>query len=328
MDNSLAMAIPKREEIATRQEYAGQLVQSGLLPKHIKTREQAIAIMQLGSELNLPPMAALSKIYVVHGKPALDGQTALAVMQRHGVLIEVLESTDKVCRVRGRRYYGEDPEKANEQLWVQMVEEFTSADAQRMGLLNQDNYRKQPRVMLRWKAIGALGRILAADLLNGLDMREDLDATPAEMFREREPAPRQTVRVASVKREMDDRPPLPEAPMPAQKAPQEVEAEPAPPEPKPKRKAAKKAVKVISDAQRKRLWAITNQRARDVGVDPLEIRDVVRSILEKHGVPPKPDDKDGGPSSSLIPVEMYDSITAAIESWVPVEAGETPDLLS
>jgi hypothetical protein len=52
---------------------------------------------------------------------------------------------------------------------------FTIQDAEKMGLTSKDNWKKQPAVMLQWRACAQLIRQVYPDLINGLHATEEIE---------------------------------------------------------------------------------------------------------------------------------------------------------
>ncbi|KPL18154.1 MAG: hypothetical protein AMJ93_14090 [Anaerolineae bacterium SM23_84] len=85
---------------------AEELVKSGLLPDHVKTPQQAFAIITMGRELGIPPMQSLRSIYVVGGQPHLNAQMMGALIYKagHGYQTDVL--TEEECTITFKRRDG------------------------------------------------------------------------------------------------------------------------------------------------------------------------------------------------------------------------------
>jgi hypothetical protein len=163
----LWMTIFDPARFGTLRQMAGILLRSGFLPKTIRTEEQVITILVKGYELGIPPMEALTGITVIDGKPAVSPQLMLALINRSGQLQDLaIDGDDGRCRVtmtrRGRRAH---------------TETFTLDDARRMGLADKSNWRQQPRVMLRWRAVSACARVVFPDVVSGLYTPEEMGAT-------------------------------------------------------------------------------------------------------------------------------------------------------
>lgn len=157
---------PSASEFATMKEMAGMLIKSKFLPQSIQTPEQAVAIILTGRELGIGTMAALNNINVIQGKPTVSPQLMLALIERSGQLEDIkVEQTNEyvgVCMKRkGRTAHSEV---------------FGDKEAQAMGLLGKDNYKKQKLTMYRWRAIAACARVVFPDVITGLYTPDELGA--------------------------------------------------------------------------------------------------------------------------------------------------------
>jgi hypothetical protein len=143
---------------------ADVLVKSGFLPQAINTPEKALAIMQKGKELNIPPMHALSSIDIILGKPSVSPQLMLALARRSGELEDLkMEVNDKGATVTITRK-GQTP----------YTTVFGIKEATDLQLIGKDNYKKQPAIMFQWRALAANLRITFPDVIAGLYLVEEL----------------------------------------------------------------------------------------------------------------------------------------------------------
>lgn len=120
--------------------------------------DEITAAILTGQELGLKPMTALKSIDVIQGQPALRAHAMRAIVQHQGHDIELVESDDTHCVMRGRRK-GADS-------WQTVIWDIPRARL--MGLLNKDQWKKQPKGMLVARATGELCRLIASDALHGL----------------------------------------------------------------------------------------------------------------------------------------------------------------
>lgn len=134
------------------------LVASGFLPKAVNTPGKAVTLMLKGQELRIPPMQSLSHIHIIEGRPALSAELMVALVQRAGHKLRVLETTSERCVVEGVR--ADDPEHVART-------EFTLDDAGRAGLLGKPAWKQYPAAMLRARAISSLCRFAFADVISG-----------------------------------------------------------------------------------------------------------------------------------------------------------------
>lgn len=166
--NSAAM-LPDAATWQSMMTMAEELVKSGMLPAHIKTSQAAVAIIQKGRELDIPPMYALSNIIHIQGKPSANSELMLALIYRdHGdASIGFQESTNDHCTIAYRR-----------RGWAQPgLFTFTIQDAETAGLLKNPTWRSYPAAMLRARAISAVARMAFPDTIGGMYTPEELGAT-------------------------------------------------------------------------------------------------------------------------------------------------------
>lgn len=156
---------PTKSEWATMGEMAVVLLSSGMLPSAVNTKEKAVAIMLKGRELNVTPWTALTKIHVIQGTPTVAPELMLALIKRSGLLEDmVAKTTDTEAYVMMKRR-GESPHEVR----------FSIDDAKRMGLSNKENWKKQPKVMLQWRAVSACARMVFPDVVTGLYIHEEVN---------------------------------------------------------------------------------------------------------------------------------------------------------
>lgn len=138
---------------------------SGFLPKSISTPQQAVAIMTMGKELGIGMWAAFNGINVIQGKPTISPQLMLALINRSGQLDDMrVEGNNEVCAVTMARR-GRTPH----------TETFSMADAGAMSLAGKDNWRKQPAIMLKWRAVAACARVVFSDIVMGFYSPEEIN---------------------------------------------------------------------------------------------------------------------------------------------------------
>jgi hypothetical protein len=161
--------LPDAATLQTMLTMAEQLVASGLLPQSIKTPAAALAVIQKGVELGIPPMYALSNIGIINGRPVVGAEVLLAMVYRdHGDSAIIVEETSaERCTVTYRR---KGWDKARQFSW-------TTQDAEQAGLLGKGGPWKQyPAAMLRARCISAVARLAFADSIGGMYLPEELGA--------------------------------------------------------------------------------------------------------------------------------------------------------
>lgn len=148
---------------------AQKLAATSFVPQSLRGKPGDItAAILAGSELGLKPMATLKSIDVIQGTPALRAHAMRAVVQKQGHKIQLVESDDKHCIMRGRR--------AGDDEWQQV--EWTIQRAAQMKLTDKGEWKKQPQNMLVARATGELCRLIASDALHGMPyVSEELEGT-------------------------------------------------------------------------------------------------------------------------------------------------------
>lgn len=153
--------------IAELTEWGKFAVQSGVLPSGVSAW-QAMAIIQTGSELGIPPMSSLTTLAFVKGRLSMATKLMLALAkERCSVEIFALKEEDGKCEATLKR--GEQK--------ITCV--WTIEMAKKANLAAKDNWICYPAQMLRWRAVCDALRLIAPDAVLGLvstEEAEDMDA--------------------------------------------------------------------------------------------------------------------------------------------------------
>jgi hypothetical protein len=145
---------------------ANAIAQTSLAGAYRGKRDEIVAVVLAGHELGIKPMTSLKSIDVIQGQPALRAHAMRGIVLKQGHEIELVESDDQHCVMRGRRKGAE--------AWQTVV--WDTNRARQMGLLNKDQWKKQPKTMLIARATGEICRLIAADALHGMPyVAEELD---------------------------------------------------------------------------------------------------------------------------------------------------------
>jgi hypothetical protein len=97
-------------------------------------------------------------------RAGIQGDLAMALLLGRGFKVKIKESTDQICTVWMARPNGD----------MEFEDSFTIAEANDMGLTGKPNW-KYKKDMLRWRSIMRVARIVAADILGGMYLREELE---------------------------------------------------------------------------------------------------------------------------------------------------------
>jgi hypothetical protein len=165
MNSTLAIHKPINEQLAQAEFF----VKSGFMPRHFDTVPKVYAAITLGQELGLAPWAALNNIFVIGGKPSINANLMLSLIQSSGLLsaFEVDANDARAIVTMGRKGVGT------------YVSTFSLDDAKRAQLTTGSNahmWTKYPKAMLKARAIADCARTLFADVLLGMYTPEELGA--------------------------------------------------------------------------------------------------------------------------------------------------------
>ena len=162
-----AIQIIQQTDFATLSQMADIATQSTYVKAN---KAQAMFIMLKGVELGLSPLQALDGINIIQGKPTISPQLMLALINRSGELEDMkIDSTETLCTVTMKR----KGRSAH-------TETFSLEDAKKMQLMEKDNYKKQPKTMMKWRAVSACARIAFPDVIQGVYTPEEMGAEVAE----------------------------------------------------------------------------------------------------------------------------------------------------
>ncbi|TSD68103.1 recombinase RecT [Aeromicrobium piscarium] len=168
-------------ELAQQMDYARAVSSGDLLPQAYRGKPANVLLaIGLGQSMGLSPAESLYRIDVIQGKPTASAELIAANVRKAGHKLRVrvddqaVSATATIIRADDEGY---EHTVTRDQAW-----------AKQMGLLNKDNYKKQPTTMLQWRAITAVARQACPEALYGVAY------TPDEMFdlRDERPTPAAT----------------------------------------------------------------------------------------------------------------------------------------
>lgn len=156
-NQSKAVAPVMSGELGEIQSLAHVFMQSGLFAD-TKSISQAMVKIMAGRELGIQPFAAMRDINIIQGKATLAGaQIAARIKQSNDYDFNVLKYDDTGCTLQFTK---------NGRALSPNVE-FTMQHAKQLGLAGKDNYAKQARTMLYWRAVTMGARMFCPHIFNG-----------------------------------------------------------------------------------------------------------------------------------------------------------------
>ncbi len=150
-------------------------VESGMMPPGVNTASKAALIIWKGHELGIKPLQAVTGINVIQGRPSIAPQLMLnkIIQSKEAEFFKFVESTNERCTIHAKRKNG-----------LEIIETFSMEDAGRImskednkviPLSQKSNYRNQPKIMLRWRCVSAVGRIIFPDVIEGCHTPDELE---------------------------------------------------------------------------------------------------------------------------------------------------------
>ncbi len=180
--------------------------ESGYFPD-AKSIAQAFVKIQTGRELDIPPMAAMTGIAIISGKPVVGANIIASKIKTSGYNYRVIRLDNNGCEIEFFDRTGKPIGRSK----------FDQADAASAGLLNKENWKKWPRNMYFARAISNGQRWYCPDATSG-----GVVYTPDEMGAQVD----ENGEIIAIE-QVDTFPPKPEP----QIEPQEITAEPVKTEP-------------------------------------------------------------------------------------------------
>lgn len=165
--------VEEREQWSLMKDQAQVLIQSGALPVAIKNAPQAIAIMQYGRELGLPPMTAFQNISLIQGKPTLSANLIGARLKQAGYDFKVVKYAEDEVTLKFFYKDGSDVDIS-----------YTLEEAKKAGNTGKQNYSKYTSEMLYARCLTRGGRIIAPEALAGIYAPEEMSEEVKQVERE------------------------------------------------------------------------------------------------------------------------------------------------
>lgn len=157
MANELVRMAPNAPTNVVDLQRLGALLSASGYFRDAKDMSQAAVKIQAGAELGIPPVAAMSSIYIVEGKPTLSAVLMGALVKRSGRYnYRVTEHTNDKCSI----LFFEDKEQIG-------TSTFTYEDAQAAGVVRNQTWTKYRRNMLFARAMSNGCRWYCPDVFGG-----------------------------------------------------------------------------------------------------------------------------------------------------------------
>lgn len=169
-------------------EFAEYLSDSGMVPKpYIGKPAAIIATWQHSLELGVGLMQGLQGISNINGTPAVFGDLGWALVQNHPDFVDSIEELDDTYAICTLKRRGRSDK----------TRKYTLQDAKIADLLGKDNWKKNPRRMLQWRARSWAMRDQFPDSLKGMVIFEEAQDYPGITIEGQQPSAPSTPAVAA-----------------------------------------------------------------------------------------------------------------------------------
>lgn len=181
----LASNAYSRAGLTERQQYIRMLAAAGnLLPAHLRgpgnigDPGKAFLLAETGDMLGIHPMAAVTGVHIIEGKPSLSANLMTGLVRKAGHILRVTvtgKPEDNSLKATAQLIRSDDKDFTFEVTW-------TVDDAKRAGLWGKGNWAKYPRAMMKSRVVSEIVREGASDVLMGGNVYtpEELGATVDE----------------------------------------------------------------------------------------------------------------------------------------------------
>jgi hypothetical protein len=177
--------------IPAKLQYARALADSGLLPAaYRRNPANVLWAVEYGEMLGLPPMAAMTGVHVIEGKPTASAGLISGLVRQAGHKLRVW-GTNKSATCEIVR--SDDPEHTFSVTWTLRKGPDDNPSAEEAVLLGKSVWKQYPASMLKSRAITQCARDACEEVLYGLhytpeelgaEVDEDGDVVVAEVVHE------------------------------------------------------------------------------------------------------------------------------------------------
>jgi|HubBroStandDraft_4_1064222.scaffolds.fasta_scaffold01225_21 hypothetical protein len=169
------ISVPTQDEFQVYQVMAKKASESKFFSS-LNGEAGILSIMLMARELGLPPMQSImGGMNIIQGKVEISPRMMNTMIRKAGHKLEILESTDQVCKIKGTR------SDTKEEYTVT----FTIDDARRAGLVRGGGgWEKYASDMLFARCISRLSRRLFADVISTAYVEGEINEEPTEKVEE------------------------------------------------------------------------------------------------------------------------------------------------
>lgn len=161
----MSEAMVKASDLDGLMRVADMLGKAGpMLPAHIKSPGEALAVIMAGAELGIPPMASLRGIHLVKGKVGMDYSLMIGLLRRAGYGVQWVTKSSTRCELLLTHRDG-----------TTHTEVWDVDRAKKAGLWGgAGSWSNYPEAMLTARCTSSAARAFAGDVLAGCYSMEEV----------------------------------------------------------------------------------------------------------------------------------------------------------
>lgn len=177
--------------------FANYLMNQGLVSDTFKKPSQLVLAIQACKDLGLPN-SCLKDFYVIGGRPAIYGDTFLALMHGAGLIedfiVRFIDENGEVIHLpkKGQVYFGCAIEAKRKGYSTRSIITYTMDDKE-LSRNNNPTWNKSQRDMLFRRCAGRVAKWLFADAIRGIEMADYLEDADAGKLGDTEKAKEATL---------------------------------------------------------------------------------------------------------------------------------------
>ena len=167
------------------------LLDSGAIPANLDTAEKIMTVVQMGKELGMQPMTAITNIHIIKGRTVISSSMLGAMLKKR---LDKNGKPNPVEYYYTKDYHTEDDGKIVTEIEFEFISQITNrpksvkfsiswGQMELAGYTTKDNWLKYPKEMMRARCLAYAVRALFPEVLLGVytDM-EIVDAFKEEQY--------------------------------------------------------------------------------------------------------------------------------------------------
>jgi hypothetical protein len=177
--------------IKEQYELAELFIKSKAIPPSYNTPEKVIVGIQRAKELKMPPLAGLANLPMISGIPSPSVHLLVSKAREAGIRFTLVKDAEKIFEpvldANGEQIFEDGKPKMKIDLittirtseyaygrWFDNEISYRWSEAIKAGLIEKDNWKKMPIIMLRSRALAMAARFAAPEATLGLMSAEEM----------------------------------------------------------------------------------------------------------------------------------------------------------